>query len=169
MVRRFRILAFAGVLLVFVATASREMTATPAPPSLAAIAFASDVADAMIDRLVALLFREFAVTTAENAHIGSAAISLIFNDRNDDMRLVGTVEPLSANNNPGDAFEIEALEQAMLGNNFSRVERVRGQWYSRKSIAISTEFSTACVHCHANFATVENPWVGALMVRSPIP
>jgi hypothetical protein len=153
---------------VFVATASRELIANPAPPP-AAIAFASDVADAMIDRLVALLFREFAVTTADNAHIGSAAISLIFNDRNDDMRLVGTVEPLSANNNPGDAFETEALAQAMLGNNFSRVEKVRGQWYSRKSIAISTEFSTACVHCHANFASVENPWVGALMVRSPIP
>ena len=168
MVRQFRLLSL-GVILLFVATASRELIADPAPPPAAAIAFASDVADAMIDRLVALLFREFEVTTPANAHIGSAAIGQIFNDRNDDMRLVGTVAPLSANNNPGDAFETAALEQAMLGNNYSLVERVRGQWYSRKSIALSTNFSTACVHCHANFANVENPWVGALMVRSPIP
>ena len=168
MVRRFHVLSV-GVMLVFFATASRELMADPAPPPAAAAAFANDVADAMIDRLVALLFREFEVTTPANAHIGSAAISLIFNDRNDDMRLVGTVDPLSANNNPGDAFETTALQQAMLGNNFARVERVRGQWYSRKSIAISTAFSSACVHCHANFASVQNPWVGALMVRSPIP
>jgi hypothetical protein len=168
MARRFRVLSL-GAILLFVAAAGRELLADPAPPSAAAIQFGSDVADAMIDRIVAMLFREFAVTTAENAHIGSAAIGLVFNDHNDDMRLVGTVGPLSANDNPGDAFETTALAQAMLGNNYASVERVRGQWYSRKSIALSTNFSTACVHCHANFATVENPWVGALMVRAPIP
>ena len=168
MVRQFRLLSLA-VILLFVAIAGRELIAGPAPPPAAAVAFASDVADAMIDRLVAMLFREFAVTTAANAHIGTAAIGLIFNDRNDDMRLVGTLDPLSENNHPGDSFETAALEQAMLGNNYALVERVRGKWYSRKSIALSTNFSTACVHCHANFANVQNPWVGALMVRSPIP
>ena len=168
MVRQFRLLSLA-VILLFVATPSTKLIADPAPPSAAAIAFASDVSDAMIDRLVAMLFREFAVTTPANAHIGSAAIGLIFNDHNDDMRLVGNLDPLSANDNPGDTFETAALEQAMLGNNYALVERVRGQWYSRKSIALSTNFSTACVHCHANFANLQSPWVGALMVRSPIP
>ena len=168
MVRQFRLVSL-GVVLVFAATTGRELIAKPASPSAAAIEFANDVTDAMIDRLVALLFREFEVTTPANAHIGTAAIGLIFNDRNDDMRLVGTLQPLSANDNPGDSFETAALEQAMLGNNYALVERVRGQWYSRKSIALSTNFSTACVHCHTNFANLQNPWVGALMVRAPIP
>ena len=168
MVRRFRLLSLA-VILVFVAVAGRELIAGPPAPSAAAVAFANHVSDAMIDRLVAMLFREFEVTTPANAHIGTAAIGLIFNDRNDDMRLVGTVDPLSENNHPADSFETAALEQAMTGGNYALVERVRGKWYSRKSIALSTDFSTACVHCHANFEDLQNPWVGALMVRSPIP
>ena len=43
-------------------------------PSATDEAFASAVADAMVDRIVALLFREFAVTTPENAAVGTAAI-----------------------------------------------------------------------------------------------
>ena len=138
------------------------------PPSAADEAFASAVADAMIDRLVALLFREFAVTTAENAPVGTAAISNIFDNANKSMRLVGDVDPLQRSNLPQDDFERDALAAAKLGNNFSRTERVRGDWYVRKSLAVSTTFSTSCVHCHSNFVGLANPWVGALMVRARV-
>jgi hypothetical protein len=131
-------------------------------------AFASSVADAMIDRLVALLFREFEVTTAENAPVGTEAISNVFFDANYTMRLVGDVEPLQATNLPQDRFERDALAAAKLGQNFSRTERIGGSWWVRKSIAVATTFSPSCVHCHANFATVSNPWVGALMVRAEV-
>jgi len=137
-------------------------------PSAGDVAFAGAVADAMIDRIVALLFREFAVTTPENAAVGTAAISHIFDDRNDNMRLVGDVDPLQRSNKPQDSFERAALAAAKLGNSFSRTEKVRGDWYVRKSIAVSTAFSPSCVHCHANFEDVTNPWVGALMVRARI-
>jgi hypothetical protein len=137
-------------------------------PTAGEEAFASDVADAMIDRIVALLFREFAVTTPDNAAVGTEAISHIFDNRNDHMRLVGDVQPLQHSNRPRDDFERDALAAAKLGNNFSRTEKVRGTWYVRKSLAVSTAFSTSCVHCHANFENVSNPWVGALMVRARI-
>src|SRR5687768_7320874 len=70
------------------------------PPDPADEAFANDVADAMIDRIVALLFREFAVTTPENAEVGTAAISNVFHNGNPTMRLVGDVDPLQNSNNP---------------------------------------------------------------------
>jgi hypothetical protein len=134
----------------------------------AAESFASNVADAMIDRLVALLFREFDVTTAANAPVGTEAISNVFFDANYTMRLVGDVQPLQATNLPQDRFERDALAAAKLGQNFSRTERISGVRWVRKSIAVATTFSPSCVHCHANFATVTNPWVGALMVRAEV-
>jgi hypothetical protein len=149
-------------------TSTSTAAASSHPPDPGAEAFASDVADAMVDRIVALLFREFAVTTAENAPVGTEAISNVFFDANYTMRLVGDVEPLQDNNNPQDSFERDALAAAKLGQNFSRTERVNGNWWVRKSIAVATTFSTSCVHCHANFATVTNPWVGALMVRAEV-
>ena len=135
------------------------------PPNPADVAFASDVADAMVDRIVALLFREFEVTTPDNAAVGTAAISNVFHNDNPTMRLVGDVGPLQHSNFPDDDFEEDALEQAKLGNNFSRTERHHGKWYVRKSIAVSTDFSPSCVHCHSNFDDLDNPWVGALMVK----
>src|SRR6185436_9124465 len=78
-----------------------EPAPEPAPaPTAADEAFASDVADAMIDRIVALLFREFAVTTPENAAVGSEAISNVFHDANPTMRLVGDIDPLRDNDRP---------------------------------------------------------------------
>lgn len=130
--------------------------------------FAAAVADAMIDRIVALLFREFEVTTPENAAVGTEAISNIFHNDNDLMRLVGDVGPLQRSNRPQDRFERDALEAAKLGQNFSRTERVNGRWWVRKSIAVATTFSTSCVHCHSNFDGLANPWVGALMVRAKV-
>lgn len=149
-------------------TASTQQEVTSHPPDPAREAFASGVADAMVDRIVALLFREFAVTTADNAPTGIEAISNVFFDGNHTMRLVGDVEPLQDNNYPQDDFERDALAAAKAGANFSRTERVDGNWWVRKSIAVSTGFSTSCVFCHPNFATVSNPWVGALMVRAEI-
>lgn len=137
-------------------------------PSPTEVAFANDVADAMVDRIVTLLFREFAVTTPDNAAVGSAAISNIFHNDNPTMRLVGKEDPLQNSNRPQDDFERDALAAAKLGNNFSRTEKVHGRWYVRKSIAVATTFSPACVHCHANFEGLSNPWVGALMVRAKV-
>lgn len=139
------------------------------PPPAADVAFAGQVADAMIDRIVALLFREFEVTTPENAAVGTEAISNIFHDRNTTMRLVGDVNPLQRSNYPQDRFEKDALVAAKLGQNLSRTERVNGRWTVRKSIAVATTFSTSCVHCHGNFQGLSNPWVGALMVRAEVP
>ena len=138
------------------------------PPDPAAEAFANDVADTMVDRIVALLFREFAVTTADNAAAGTEAISNVFFDGNYTMRLVGDVGPLHENDLPQDDFERAALAAAKAGNNFARTERVNGSWWVRKSIAVATTFSPACVHCHDNFTGLSNPWVGALMVRAEI-
>lgn len=149
-------------------TSTRTAEVSSHPPDPGAVAYATDVADAMIDRIVALLFREFAVTTPENAAVGTDAIANVFHDRNDTMRLVGDVEPLQDNNNPQDSFEVDALAAAKAGQNFSRTERVNGSWWVRKSIAVSTAFSPTCVHCHGNFEGLENPWVGALMVRAKV-
>jgi hypothetical protein len=165
---------FLGVSVVFAVSLmgcmEMESTSTTeqAATDPAAEQFASDVADAMVDRLVTLLFREFEVTTAANAPIGTEAISNIFFDANFTMRLVGDVQPLQTNNLPQDRFERDALAAAKLGQNFSRTEKMGGQTWVRKSIAVATTFSPACVHCHANFATVSNPWVGALMVRAQV-
>jgi hypothetical protein len=153
------------------APASEEVQSSVAAvksPSPTAEAFANDVANAMTDRLVALLFREFAVTTEANAAVGSAAISNVFHDDNPTMRLVGDVDPLQESNLPQDSFEADALAAAKLGDDFARTEKVKGKWYVRKSLAVSVDFSTSCVHCHANFANVSNPWVGALMVRAQV-
>lgn len=173
---------FLGLCVVFAAGACTEVAvdeptneptienvaATQHDPSPGDVAFANDVTDAMVDRLVALLFREFEVTTADNAAVGTAAISNIFDDGNHSMRLVGEVEPLQDNNRPEDAFERDALAAAMQGQNFSRTERVNGTWWVRKSIAVATTFSPSCVHCHDNFAALANPWVGALMVKAKV-
>jgi hypothetical protein len=132
------------------------------------VAFANAVADTMITRIVALLFNEFENTTAENAPVGTVAISNIFHNGNPLMRLVGDVGPLQNSNRPRDDFERDALAAAKLGNNFSRTERVQGRWWVRKSIAVATTFSPSCVHCHPNFEDVTNPWVGALMVRAEV-
>ena len=86
-------------------------------PSAGQIAFAQEVSDLMLNELVAALFKEFDETTPENVEHGKQAISLIFNDTNRDMRLVGTFGPLlgGANDRPGDRFETTALRRALDG------------------------------------------------------
>lgn len=58
-------------------------------PSNEAVTFAERTSDLMLNELLAALFQEFNETTADNVEEGKQAISLIFNDANRDMRLIG--------------------------------------------------------------------------------
>ncbi len=90
------------------------------------------------------------------------------NDRNKDLRLVGTQEPLQSNNRPNDAFERKAHTLALTRQPYTAVQRVDDQWYYRRSVPLSN-FRAECSHCHANLPTGPTPdWVGALMLRVPI-
>ena len=167
----------AAVLLALTLTGANLATAADDPPSDEQIAFAKEVYGLMFNELVAALFQEFNETTVDNVEQGKLAISLIFNDSNRDMRLVGTFAPLLGGDNdlPSDAFEATALDLALQGQAYEAVERVDDRWYYRRSFALSNTFHQNCVLCHTNFTDkffkkTENPgqWVGALMQRVPI-
>ena len=112
--------------------------------------------------------QEFAETNPGNVEEGKKSISLIFDDRNDSMRLVGTLQPLRANDVPSDSFERTALDRALRGENYTDVQKDQGKWYYRRSVALSN-FHPACAMCHANFGPVNTTqWVGALMLRVPV-
>ncbi|MEZ4298819.1 MAG: hypothetical protein R3B70_27965 [Polyangiaceae bacterium] len=139
-----------------------------APPSEEEIALAEETCDLMTNTVVAALLQEIDETTPDNAAQGSRSISLIFNDRNHDIRLVGTVDPVSDNDYPEDGFEALALGNAMTGAPTESVERVEGKWMLRRSIPLSN-FASQCAMCHQSFAGMgANEWVGALMLRVPI-
>lgn len=146
-------------------------------PSAEAVTFAQTTSDLMLNELKAALFQEFNETTPDNVEHGKQAISLIFNDANRDMRLLGTFAPLlgGANDLPADSFEQRALVRAKQGESITSTERMDGRWYYRRSLALSNTFHTACALCHTNFTPqffqqTNNPgqWVGALTVRVPI-
>ena len=145
-------------------------------PTDAQIAFAQQVSDLLRNELVAALFQEFNETTPANVEQGKQAISLIFNNRNKDIRLIGTFQPQGgANNLPSDSFENAALAAALTGQPQTAVEKVEGQWLFRRSIPLSNTFHPNCVLCHANFTPQffvstgnTGQWVGALMLRVPI-
>ncbi len=146
-------------------------------PSNEEIAFARTTNDLMLNELKAALFQEFNETTVDNVEHGKQAISLIFNDANRDMRLLGNFAPLlgGANDLPTDSFERRVLNSAMRGENITSIERMDGRWYYRSSLALSNSFHQACVLCHTNFTPqffqqTNNPgqWVGALSLRVPI-
>ncbi len=137
------------------------------PPTPEQVQFAQRTSDLMLATLFAALLQEFAETTPANVEEGKASISLIFNDRNDDMRLVGILQPLRSNDVPQDTFETTALTRAMQGLNYTSVEKFQGKWFYRQSVALSN-FHPACSMCHTNFGPVNaNQWVGALMLRVP--
>src|SRR5262249_39792239 len=145
------------------------------PPSAARIAFASEVSDLMVNELVAALLTEFNETTPENVEHGKQAISLIFNDLNRDMRLVGTFGPLLGGGNDRQAgrFEGAAGRPALTGKASVAVQKVNDTWLSRRSVPLSNKLHTACVLCHTNFTPdlfQDNPgeWVGALVLAVPI-
>jgi hypothetical protein len=146
-------------------------------PSPEAVEFASQVSDLMLNELLAALFTEFDETTPANVEHGKQAISLIFNDLNRHMRLIGTFGPLlgGRNDRPADAFETTALRAALTGQAQTEVQKVNDVWYYRRSVALSNKFHTACVLCHTNFTSeffqrTNNPgeWVGALVLSVPI-
>ena len=146
-------------------------------PSNEEVAFAQRTSDLLLNELLAALFQEFNETTPHNVEEGKQAISLIFNDDNKDMRLVGAFDPLLGGDNdlPRDAFEEAALDRALQGQAHTAVERKGNRWYYRRSIALSNTFHSACVLCHTNFTNQffqqnNNPgqWVGALALRVPI-
>lgn len=146
-------------------------------PSDEAVAFAQTTSDLMLNELKAALFQEFGETTPDNVEHGKQAISLIFNDANRDMRLLGAIAPLlgGANDLPTDSFELRALARARQGESITSVERMDGRWFYRRSFALSNTFHPACVQCHTNFTPqffqqTNNPdqWVGTLAVRIPI-
>jgi hypothetical protein len=137
-------------------------------PASQAIQSAQTASDLMLATLFAALTQEFAETRTDNVDEGKKSISLIFNDKNKDMRLVGVLNPLKANDFPQDAFEAAALANAMRGQDYTDVQRVDGGWYYRRSVALSN-FHPACALCHTNFGPTDNSkWVGALMLRVPI-
>jgi hypothetical protein len=138
------------------------------PPTPASVAFGIQTANLMQATLFAALLQEFDETTPANAEQGKQSIGLIFDDHNHSMRLVGALQPLSDNDYPEDTFETSALQQATIGQGATSVERVKGQWYYRRSIPLSN-FHPACGMCHTNFCPVnDSQWVGALMLRVPL-
>ena len=146
-------------------------------PSQGRIAFAQQVSDLMVNELVAALFQEFDETTPANVEHGKQAISLIFNDLNRDMRLIGRFAPLlgGPNDRPSDPFETAAFRRAQNGEAYTAVQQVNDVWYYRRSVPLSNTFHPNCVLCHTNFTSdffeqTNNPgqWVGALVLRVPI-
>jgi hypothetical protein len=145
------------------------------PPSPSQVAFATQVSDLMLNELVAALFTEFDETTAQNVPHGKQAISLIFNDLNRDMRLIGGFSPLlgGSNDRPSDRFERTALTRALAGEPVDDVQQVNDTWYYRRSVPLSNAMHQNCVRCHTNFTPAffaVNPvlWVGALVLSVPI-
>jgi hypothetical protein len=138
------------------------------PPTPQQVQFAQRTSDLMLNTLFAALLQEFAETTPANVEEGKQSISLIFHDRNEDMRLVGELQPLRDNDVPQDSFETAALERAMTGGSLTDVQKVEGKWFFRRSVALSN-FHPACAMCHTNFGPVDSTqWVGALMLRVPV-
>src|SRR5215467_7250753 len=142
-----------AVLLALTLTGANLTTVADDSPSDEQITFAKGVYGLMFNELVAALFQEFNETTPDNVEQGKLAISLIFNDLNRDMRLVGTFDPLLGgdNNLPSDSFEQTALALALQGQAYEAVERVNNRWYYRRSFALSNTFHQNCVLCHTNF------------------
>jgi hypothetical protein len=166
-----------GLVVLLIAFGIASVGAVDDSPSNEDIAFAQRTSDLFLNELLAALFQEFNETTPENVAEGKQAISLIFNNSNRDMRLIGAFPPLQGgvNNLPSDLFEAKSLGLALKGQANTSVERVGNRWFYRRSVALSNTFHQACALCHTNFTPelfqrTNNPgqWVGALMLRVPI-
>lgn len=178
--RSVRTVACGIVLTAFFATLGIQVALAghDRPPSSHDVAFAQQVSDLMLNELLAALFKEFDETTPQNVEHGKQAISLIFNDLNRDMRLVGAFGPLlgGANDRASGGFERTALRLALDGGQaYTDVTRVNDTWYYKRSVPLSNTFHPNCVRCHSNFTTdffnrTNNPgeWVGTLVLSVPI-
>jgi hypothetical protein len=148
------------------------------PPSQEAKQFAAETGQLLHNEIFAALLQEFGETTEENVEQGKQAISLVFNNANRDIRLIGVFGPLQGglNNFPSDSFERRSLALALQGqNNESAAERVGDRWFYRRSVALSNAMHSSCVMCHRNFTPEffdqtnnDGQWVGALVLRVPI-
>src|SRR4029078_1263153 len=146
-------------------------------PSQEEIAFAKSTSELLTNEVFAALLKEFGETTPENVEQGKQAISLIFNNANRDIRLIGVFPPLQGglNDLPSDSFERRSLAKALQGDGNTSVERVGDRWYYRTSSALRNTTHPSCVMCHTNFTPQffeqthnEEQWVGALALRVPI-
>jgi hypothetical protein len=161
--------SLAAVLVVYVAVfVFMTIVRADVRPTPQQIAFATESADLMQATIFGALLQEFAETTPFNVEQGKHSISLVFDDRNESMRLVGELQPLRDNDVPQDDFEGAALERALQGEGLSAVEKVEGNWVYRRSVPLSN-FHVACSLCHTNFGPVNSTqWVGALMLQVPV-
>lgn len=166
-----------GLIVLLTVVGAVSFGRTDNPPSNEEKEFARKTGELFHNELIAALFAEFNETTAENAEQGKQAISLIFNNANRDMRLIGIFPPLQGgiNDLPSDSFERRSLTRALQGLDTTSTERVGDKWYYRTSFALSNTFHTSCVICHTNFTNNffnqthnEGQWVGALTLRVPI-
>jgi hypothetical protein len=158
------------IVLVIALGAAGLAAANNDPPSSEDIAFAAEVSDLMLNELFAALLQEFNETTPDNVEHGKQAISLLFNDLNTNMRLIGALEPLlgGSNNRPSNSFEETALQLALTGQASTAVERKGNTWFYRRSVPLSN-FHESCVMCHSNFGpTNPSQWVGGLVLAVPI-
>ena len=142
-------------------------------PTTAEVESAKTTTTLLHNELFAALLKEFDETTPANANEGKRAISIIFNNSNRDIRLIGVVPPLlgGLNNFPSDSFEWRSLQLALQGGQPNNaVERIGDRWYYRRSAPLSNTFHANCVTCHASFKNLQNEgqWVGALVTRVPI-
>jgi len=166
--KRFAALSVAGILGITCTIGAIAEAHHDDSPTQAEIDFASGTSDLMVNTVVAALVQEINETTPQNAAQGSQSISLVFDDNNHNMRLVGDLDPLHDNDYPEDRFEASALDAALTGQAKTAVERINGDWYYRRSVPLSN-FAPQCQMCHANFASLSSTtWVGALMLRIPI-
>ena len=118
--------------------------------------------------LFAALTQEFDETEVDNVEEGKQSVSLVFNDQNKDMRLVGTFGPLQANNRSHDAFERKTRRLALTGQLYTAVQRVDEQWYYRRS-GPRSNFRAEGALWHTNFPPgPTSDWMGALVLRVPI-
>jgi hypothetical protein len=172
-----RVYGVAGLLVAVLGATVAVRARDGGPPSPAEVTNAQQISDLMVNELVAALFQEFNETTPQNADQGKKAISLIFNDHNRDMRLIGSFAPLlgGQNDRPSGDFESTALSRALTGQTHAGVVKVNDIWYYKRSVPLSNTFHPACVMCHANFTaqffnSTNNPgqWVGALVLSVPI-
>jgi hypothetical protein len=169
MKKLFLVVAIVAVVAVCGFNVSGRAQGNNQEPSADAVAFAQRTSDLLLTTIVAALTQEFDETTPANVEEGKHSIGLIFDDENDNMRLVGSFGPLSENDLPQDAFEVSALNTALTSfTAVTAVERVRGKWYYRRSIPLSN-FRSECALCHTNFPPgPTSDRVGALMLRVPI-
>jgi hypothetical protein len=175
--RYMRMKRVVGLLVLLTVVGVAGFGRTDSPPSNEEKEFARKTNELLHNELIAALFQEFNETTPENVEQGKQAISLIFNNSNRDMRLIGTFAPLLGGTNdlPSDSFERRSLTKALQGEGNTSVERVGDRWYYRTSIPLSNTFHASCALCHTNFTNqffteTDNPgqWVGALTLRVPI-